>query len=252
MEERIYHGFVFSIIIYSWLMNMLLNFLFPRVCVWCWKKWEYLCSECKKDLYSHPEICPFCHQKSSDFQTCKSCAENQILKWIIIWFAYKWVAKKLILKAKFTHKKDVIWFMAQRLAILVQTNQQLKQKLENFELFISYVPSHWRRRYYEKWYNQSMLLAKSLANELWIPMLKLASKKSYTVSQLRLNREERKKNLKWVFHVEDLSQVPIWATVLLVDDVTTTGSTLSELSRAVYGARNDLNFRWAVIARNMW
>jgi predicted amidophosphoribosyltransferase len=97
-----------------------------------------------------------------------------------------------------------------------------------------------------------MLLAKSLANELWIPMLKLASKKSYTVSQLRLNREERKKNLKWVFHVEDLSQVPIWATVLLVDDVTTTGSTLSELARTVYETRNDLNFRWAVIARNMW
>jgi predicted amidophosphoribosyltransferase len=97
-----------------------------------------------------------------------------------------------------------------------------------------------------------MLLAKSLANELWIPMLKLASKKSYTVSQLRLNREERKKNLKWVFHVEDLSQVPIWATVLLVDDVTTTGSTLSELARTVYKTRDDLNFRWAVIARNMW
>jgi predicted amidophosphoribosyltransferase len=97
-----------------------------------------------------------------------------------------------------------------------------------------------------------MLLAKSLANELWIPMLKLASKKSYTVSQLRLNREERKKNLKWVFHVEDLSQVPIWATILLVDDVTTTGSTLSELARTVYETRNDLNFRWVVIARNMW
>jgi predicted amidophosphoribosyltransferase len=97
-----------------------------------------------------------------------------------------------------------------------------------------------------------MLLAKSLANELWIPMLKLASKKSYTVSQLHLNREERKKNLKWVFCVEDLSQIPNWSTFLLVDDVTTTGSTLSELVKTVYEARNDLEFRWAVIARNMW
>ena len=231
---------------------MLLDFLFPRTCVWCWKKWEYLCQECKKQLYSHPEICPFCHQKSSDFQTCKSCAESQILKWIIIWFAYKWVAKKLILKAKFAHKKDVIWFLAKRLALLVQTNQQLKSKLETSQLFVSYVPSHWKRKYYEKWYNQSELLAKSLANELWIPMLKLASKKSYTVSQLRLNREERKKNLKWVFHVEDLSQLPNWSTVLLVDDVTTTGSTLSELAKTIHETRSDLEFRWAVIARNMW
>ena len=231
---------------------MLLDFLFPRVCMWCWKKWEYLCSECKKELYSHPEICPFCHRKSADFQTCKACAEGQILKWIIIWFAYKWVVKKLILKAKFAHKKDVISFMAKRLALLVQSNQQLKSELENYQLFVSYVPSHWRRKYYEKWYNQSELLAKSLANELWIPMLKLASKKSYTVSQLHLNREERKKNLKWVFSAQDLSLMPNGSSILLVDDVTTTGSTLSELAKTIYETRNDLNFRWAVIARNMW
>ena len=231
---------------------MLIDFLFPRVCVWCGKKWEYLCSECKKGLYSHPEICPFCHQKSPDFQTCKSCAENQILQWIIIWFAYKWVAKSLILKAKFAHKKDVIWFMSQRLALLVKTNQQLKSKLENSELFVSYIPSHWIRRYYEKGYNQSMLLAKSLANELWIPMLKLASKKKYTISQLHLNRTERQKNLKWVFCVGDLSNLPSWATILLVDDVTTTGSTLSELAKTIHESRNDLNFRWVVMARNMW
>ena len=231
---------------------MLLDFLFPRVCVWCWQKWEYLCSECKKELYFHPEICPFCHQKSLDFQVCKSCSESQILKWIIIWFAYKWLLKKLILKAKFAHKKDVISFLAQRIALLIQTNQQLKSKLEDGQLFISYVPSHWRRHYYEKGYNQSKLLAKSLANELWIPMLKLASKNSYTVSQLRLNREKRKENLKWVFCAENLSSLPNWATVLLVDDVTTTGSTLSELAKTIHDARDDLNFRGAVIARNLW
>ena len=231
---------------------MLLDFLFPRTCVWCWEKWEYLCSECKKQLYSHPEICPFCHQKSSDFQTCKACSESQILQWIIIWFAYKWVAKKLILKAKFAHKKDVIPFLAERLTLLVKTNQQLKSKLENYQLFISYVPSHWRRYHYEKWYNQSKLLAESLANQLWIPMLKLASKNKYTISQLHLNREKRKANLKWVFSVGDLSIIPNWSTFLLVDDVTTTGSTLSELAKAIHSERKDLQFRWAVIARNMW
>jgi predicted amidophosphoribosyltransferase len=146
----------------------------------------------------------------------------------------------------------VISFLAQRLALLVYTNQQLKSKFENNQLFISYIPSHWRRQYYEKWYNQSKLLAKSLANELWIPMLKLASKKSYTISQLHLNREERKKNLKWVFHIEDLSKLPNWSTVLLIDDVTTTGSTLSELAKTIHSERSDLDFRWAVIARNMW
>lgn len=231
---------------------MFLDFLFPRLCVGCWSKWSYLCSDCKKSLYSHPEICPFCHQESQNFQVCKSCKQEQILEWIIVWFAYKWVMKKLILKAKFSHKKDVIPFLSQRLSLLVQSNGLLKQELKEDQIFISYIPSHRRRQYYEKWYNQSKLLAQSLAKELWIPMLKLASKKSYTVSQLRLNRDERKKNLKWVFSVWDLSHLPIWSTVLLVDDVTTTGSTISELAKSIYQYRDDLHFRWIVVARNMW
>lgn len=231
---------------------MILDFLFPRCCVNCGEKWSYLCIECKKELYSHPEICPFCHNKSADFQTCKECSESQILQWIIIWFAYKTVLKKLILKAKFAHKKDVIPFLAQRLALLIQTNSILSPKLESRQLFISFVPSHWKRKYFEKWYNQSELLAKALAKELWIPMLKLASKNRYTVSQLHLNREQRWKNLKWAFVVWDLSRLPFNSTVLLVDDVTTTGSTLSELAKTIHQARNDIKFRWAVIARNMW
>lgn len=85
--------------------------------------------------------------------------------------------KKLIFKAKFAHKKHVISLLSQRLALLVCKNQQIKPKLENNQLFISYIPSHWRRQYYGKWYNQSKLLTKSLANKFWIPMLKLAFKK---------------------------------------------------------------------------
>jgi predicted amidophosphoribosyltransferase len=38
---------------------------------------------------------------------------------------------------------------------------------------------------------------------------------------------------------------------LLVDDVTTTGSTLSELAKEIHRDREDLQFRGAVIARNM-
>jgi len=70
------YRFVFSIKILNVINRKLPDFLFPRVCVWCCKKWKYLCIECKKELYAHPENCPFCHQKSPDSQTCKSCAEN--------------------------------------------------------------------------------------------------------------------------------------------------------------------------------
>ncbi|MDR3169201.1 MAG: double zinc ribbon domain-containing protein, partial [Candidatus Peribacteria bacterium] len=206
---------------------MFLDFLFPRECVSCHTVGSYLCPDCKKSLYAHPEICPFCHKVSKDFQVCFSCkAQQDALEGILIGFSYQDVMKKLILKVKFGHKKDVVPFLAGRLALLVQTNEQLQGK----KLSISFVPSHRRRKYLEKGYNQSELLAKELANQLGFPILALAKKQKYTVSQLKLRRAQRAKNLQSVFvpsHLEALSRD---ATVLFVDDVTTTGSTLLEIA----------------------
>lgn len=231
---------------------MILDLIFPRICIWCWEKWEYLCKECKKQIETHPEVCPFCHKKSNNFQTCSECKGTQILQWIVIWFSYKTVIKKLILKAKFAHKKDVISFLSERLSLIIQTNQILQNLIYKNQLIISYIPSHRKRHYFEKWYNQSQLLAKALAKNLNISMLKLAKKRKYTVSQLRLNREQRKKNLNWVFAPQNLYNIPENSTILLIDDVTTTGSTISELAKTLQKERPDLKFRWAVICRNMW
>jgi ComF family protein len=231
---------------------MLLDILFPRECVGCRKEGAYLCTNCKKSLYAHPEICPFCHKDSKDFQTCFSCrAKENALEGIIIGFSYQELMKKLILKVKFGHKKDVVPFLAERLALLVQTNGKLTPLLESKQLFISFVPSHWRRKYLEKGYNQSELLAKELANQLGLTMLSVAKKQKYTVSQLKLKREERAKNLQNAFVTQHLEELPRGAMLLFVDDVTTTGSTLLQLAKVVKEARSDIRVWGAVLARNM-
>ncbi|MDR0650185.1 MAG: double zinc ribbon domain-containing protein [Candidatus Peribacteria bacterium] len=231
---------------------MFLDFLFPRECVGCHKVGTYLCIDCKKSLYAHPEICPFCHKNSPDFQTCFSCkAKEDSLEGIIIGFSYQNLLKKLILKVKFGHKKDIVAFLAERLALLVQTHSKLAPLVSQHQLFLSFVPSHWRRKYLEKGYNQSELLAKTLANQLGLHMLPLARKRKYTVSQLKLSRSQRATNLKDVFVPQRLEQLPHGATVLFVDDVTTTGSTLLQIARVVKNIRNDLHIWGAVLARNM-
>jgi ComF family protein len=228
-----------------------LDLLFPRECVGCHTPGAYLCKECKKSLYAHPEICPFCHRESKDFQVCFACkAEENALEGIIIGFSYQTLMKKLILKVKFGHKKDIISFLAERLALLVQTNEKLKTRGFN-SLFISYIPSHRRRKYLEKGYNQSELLAKELANQLELPILALAKKQKYTTSQLKLKRSERAKNLKEVFVPFHLDALPRGATVLFVDDVTTTGSTLLEVAKVIKKERPDVKIWGAVLARNM-
>jgi len=252
----------------------LLDFFFPRECAGCRKEWNYLCADCKKTLHAHPEICPFCHRDSQDFKTCFSCkVQNGALEGIVVGFAYEKLMKKLILKVKFGHKKDIVAFLAERLALLVQVNgtldsrkKTLGKRLETFlqsaenppypplwkgVLYVSFVPSHRRRKYLEKGYNQSELLAKALANQLWLPMVAIAKKQRYTVSQLKLRRDQRAKNLKSAFVPYQLEQLPRNATILFVDDVTTTGSTLLEIARVIKKEREDVKIWGAVLARNM-
>lgn len=141
---------------------------------------------------------------------------------LLIGFAYKSFLKKLILKLKFYHKKDIALFLAERGALLIQLNPYLSSSLEKHQLFLSFVPSHRYRRYFQKGYNQSELLAKSLSDLLQLPFLSYFKKSRATVSQVKLNRAERLKNLSSAFEFIDGKKLPQGATLLIVDDVMTT------------------------------
>lgn len=138
-----------------------------------------------------------------------------------------------------------------RLSLVFRINESLREKREKNQIFLSFVPSHWRRKYFEKGYNQSEMLAKALAKELQIPFLQVAKKTKYTLSQLHFDRKGRETNLRNVFECLDLTKVPLHASIVIVDDVTTTGSTILELSKVIKESRSDLHVRGLVIARHM-
>lgn len=118
---------------------------------------------------------------------------------LLIGFSYQNILKKLILKLKFFHKRDIAFFLAERAALLLQINPYLSSLLEQKKLLISFVPSHRYRKYFQKGYNQSEILAHTLANLLEVPFLPCCKKNKATVSQLKLNRKERLKNLNSAF-----------------------------------------------------
>jgi len=100
------------------------------------------------------------------------------------------------------------------------------------------VPLH-RRRVRERGYNQSALLALVLGREVQLPVLTDALQRDrYTISQVRLGWQERRKNVADAFSCIDLCLAG--KDVLLVDDVCTTGSTLEACSIALRsgGARS--------------
>lgn len=90
------------------------------------------------------------------------------------------------------------------------------------------VPLHWRRRFI-RGFNQSQWLANYLGRQLNISVdNKLLTRIRNTPPQQQLRRKQRQKNLKGAFQVKR----PIEGQyIALIDDVVTTGSTVSELAR---------------------
>ncbi|MFZ2447871.1 MAG: ComF family protein [Syntrophobacteraceae bacterium] len=94
------------------------------------------------------------------------------------------------------------------------------------------VPLH-INRIKERGFNQSGLLARELARKLGLPVFyDLLIRQKWTEPQTRLNRRERLKNVKGAFAAPDAEKIRD-RRILLIDDVFTTGETLSECARTL-------------------
>lgn len=97
------------------------------------------------------------------------------------------------------------------------------------------VPLHWRRRW-TRGYNQSAALARGLARHLglacrpgWLRRIR------YTPDQTQQTAAARRDNVRGIFQARPRSALQR-QSVLVVDDVLTTGSTASEAARALKAA----------------
>lgn len=96
-----------------------------------------------------------------------------------------------------------------------------------------------KRRYRKREFNQAHLLAKVVSRRFGIPLSPFVLRRTRTtLPQTGLNRREREENVKGLFRVAKAKECR-GKTILVIDDVFTTGSTANEcakvLSRA--GAR---------------
>jgi ComF family protein len=97
------------------------------------------------------------------------------------------------------------------------------------------VPLHWLRRWH-RGYNQSGSLAWGLAKQLQLPLEKWWLKRiRNTPSQKALSATARKENVRGAFQARSKAQLR-GKSVLLVDDVMTTGATAHEAARVLRAA----------------
>jgi ComF family protein len=93
----------------------------------------------------------------------------------------------------------------------------------------------------ERGYNQSAFLCKGIAETTDIPIAASLKRTRYTRSQTKLSREERQENVAGAFEVRK-DVLFEQKTLILIDDVITTGATTVECARALrnYGAEKIL------------
>jgi len=217
--------------------SRLLNLFFPPQCLVCETlvpAHGTLCSECWNDVpfISDPKCacCGLPLEFSVDEATlCGECLrEHPPYSRARSAFVYNDASRLLILKLKFQDET----FLA---PIFGGWLSKTGAELVSVSDAIIPVPLHYWRMLGRR-YNQSLLLARALSNASGLTLLDHGLKRTrHTKQQVGMSRTERQKNVKGAFSVTDKEAVK-GKTILLIDDVMTTGATLNACTQTLLKA----------------
>lgn len=179
-----------------------------------------LCAECRDEVtFNNEHTCPVCGRRTASDCICLECKElAPIYDRAVSALIYEKGVQRLILAFKEDRPYLKTWF-----AELMYAKCDFKAVDA-----VCYVPMT-KRAEYKRGYNQSYLLAKELAKLLKLPLLKNAIVKvKETSSQKSLTKREREVNLQSCFKAD--KSVVAGMSLIVVDDVLTTGSTANAIS----------------------
>lgn len=140
-------------------------------------------------------------------------------------FQYTGMVKESLIRFKFYNKPSYYRTYARLIADKLSKVTDIKQ----YHVVMS-VPLHSHKEF-SRGYNQAHLISKALSKDLKLPECShLMKRYRYTEAQSLLDKQKRDQNVKGAFSVASAKRIK-GKSVLLVDDILTTGSTLEECSR---------------------
>ena len=221
------------------------DFVSPRICAACetalkpGREME-LCQDCLAQAeYLEPPYCIKCGDGFSVAaeadrerlagRTCSNCRRAEPAFTLArAAFRYEGRVRRAIQALKFGGRKSLVRTFSAMMQSRISCLSCAAQGVDE----MTAVPLG-KSRERERGYNQSLLLARSLAPILGLKApVTLLRKTRTTPPQVGLDREERLLNVRNTFEIEKGAQVE-GKVVLLVDDVMTTGATVSECARVL-------------------
>ncbi len=220
-----------------------LDLLFPKTCLGCGAEGTWLCPACDKRMPAFTTLmCLVCGRRRPDGATCTNCRKRFRCTGLVASFPYAdALCRELVHELKYGHVREIADILAERIA---GTIERLAPWLPTGSAFVP-VPLHARRER-ERGFNQSELIATSLAAKLGAPVMSALRRTRATRSQIELNDPDlRRENVADAFALAPRSPA-LPKRVLLVDDVATTGATLSSCATVLRQA--GVREVWGVVA----
>jgi competence protein ComFC len=218
------------------MLRALASLLYPPICTICSASVssdEYLCEECHAKV---PRIAPpFCATCSEPFSgamtgsfTCANCAHRKIyFESAVAVYRSRSIVRHVVHKFKYGGEIYLRHIVARWLHAAFD-DARLRDR--SFDLIVP-VPLHPTRQR-ERGFNQAALLADLLGKQRSIQCSAALERVRYTTTQTLFDRAERMENLRNAFRLRKNMNVR-QLRVLLIDDVLTTGATLSECARVL-------------------
>lgn len=227
----------------------ILNALFPRRCILCDEILEEekdLCPMCKeKEVFMEEPCCKQCGRGilREEESLCGNCKRHSFsFSGGMILYPLTEEIEEAITAVKYRGRQDKAAFFGRR------AGERFSERIKNLGISaIIPVPIHKDRRR-KRGYNQSELIGKALEKQIGIPMYTEFLKRTKKTKALKdCSPAERLQNLFSVMECDPLPKE--LKTVLLLDDIFTTGATMEACTRTLLESGAEEVYILAVAAR---
>lgn len=210
--------------------DFFLDLIFPKKCVNCGEFGSFCCSKCLSKIKPiQTQVCPKCGKISDKGKWCSGCKGKSNLSGMIVAADYRvGPTKELIHHLKYNSILELSPVLADLLI------DQLIDIDFRGNIIITSVPLH-RRRENERGFNQAEVLARIIGQKIGYKYQPLLKRRIHKKTQVELSGRERRQNLVGMFMAID-EKIIKNKTIILVDDVSTTGTTLEECAKILRDA----------------
>jgi ComF family protein len=210
-------------------LDGLVGLVAPFECLACGREGKLLCASCRaRRLKPKRSTCFLCNALTQNYQTCATCRRKTRASGVVAAIHYEGIVKQLIGRLKYHRAAaaageltEILW-------------PRLKAGRYTMVTAVPATPKRFRLR----GYNQSRLIARALAQRLGLPYRELLYR-SGSSRQVGTSRRQRLTQMQGAMRPAAGYRIS-GHQILVVDDVVTTGATISEAARALKqaGARS--------------